>query len=102
MNHFSNYNSRGSSTNNRFVLLTVALLFWMASPVRLQAQVDQASGWQLILTDDFKAAATVFQNTLLQEPTNENALCGLIFIAETTQDYASYKKHIKKLIESGN
>ena len=77
-----------------FSLLPSGNLLW--------AQVEQLSAWQLILNNDFKTAKRVFKNNLELNPNDENALCGLIFIAETTQDYASYKKYIKLLIEIGN
>ncbi|MFK7809880.1 MAG: transglutaminase domain-containing protein, partial [Saprospiraceae bacterium] len=66
----------------------------------LNAQVEQGTGWDLILNNDFKAAANSFQQMLKTNPENEDALVGLIFLAETRQDYANYKKYTRQLIES--
>ena len=78
----------------------LAIFFWLFAVAPVPAQVDQNSGWELLLNNDFKSAAAIFRNTLTQKPGDEDALCGLIFIAETTQDYASYKESVKKLIDN--
>jgi predicted negative regulator of RcsB-dependent stress response len=91
---------------NQFLSMTrslhfLCLVFLCISFPVLQAQVSQALGWESIVNNNFKAAANCFQKILAENPKDENALCGLIFIAETTEDYAGYKKYIKQLIDSG-
>ena len=63
------------------------------------AQVDQ-NGWNLIIQNDFTAAKASFEAELKADPKNEDALAGMIFIAETVQDYKLYKKYSNALIES--
>ena len=57
------------------------------------------NGWELLKKDDLKGAKQAFEAELKTNPTNQDALKGLIFIAETAQDRHSYNKYIKKLIE---
>jgi len=75
----------------------LTLIFGLCLP--LTAQIDQ-NGWQLIENNDFVAAEKVFKNQLKANKTDVDALCGVVFIAETIQDYASYKKYTTDLIES--
>ncbi len=84
------------------VLLCAVVLLsggWPASSV--SAQTVHRSGWELVMDNDFKGAATAFEQALSQNPKDVSAMTGLLFVAETRQDYASYKKYTRKLIESG-
>lgn len=76
-------------------------VFWLFQGLFLShsfAQVDQ-DGWTLIRQNDFVAAKSVFLNQLKSNPKDRDALSGLIFIAETVQDYKLYKSYTKALIE---
>jgi len=81
-------------------ILTLLLILLSTTFSSLQAQVAETAGWDAILNNNFKAASRSFQEILKANPKDEDALCGLIFIAETTENYADYKKYIKQLIES--
>ena len=85
--------------NFNFLLTSFILTFLLLLSSSLAAQLDQ-NGWQMIEQNDFIAAEKVFKNQLKANSTDADALCGLIFIAETIQDYANYKKYTTDLIES--
>ncbi len=85
--------------NLNFSLFGFILIFLLALNSPLRAQLDQ-NGWQMIENNDFVAAEKVFKSQLKVNPKDADALCGLIFIAETIQDYANYKKYTTDLIES--
>ncbi len=63
------------------------------------AQVDH-DGWHSITQNDFISAKNSFLEELKTNPDNQDAMVGLMFIAETIQDYTMYKKYSKSLIES--
>ncbi|MFT5166211.1 MAG: Tfp pilus assembly protein PilF [Saprospiraceae bacterium] len=75
------------------------LLFQMLFSNLLYAQVAQ-NGWNFIVQNDFMAAKSSFEEELKTNPTDEDALAGLIFIAETVQDYKLYKKYSNALIDA--
>ncbi len=79
-------------------LIFVCLLIGISSFTYANTIPDD--GWSWIQRNNFKEAKDAFLKTLEKDPKNEDALCGLIFLAETLQDYDGYKAHIKTLIES--
>lgn len=81
----------------RFLL---PLLFVFA--LRAAAQVPATDGWTLIRNNDFVSARTVFEETLRQQPSDEAALVGLLFLAETVQDADAYNRAADKLISTWN
>ncbi len=80
-------------------VLFFTLFFQVLFSNLLNGQVDR-NGWNLITQNDFKAAKSIFEDQLKANPKNQEALTGLIFIAETVQDYKEYKKYSTALIES--
>lgn len=58
----------------------------------------QTSGWEEIGKNNFVAARTAFAAELRQNPQSESALTGLIFLAETVQDYENYQLYANQLI----
>ncbi len=56
------------------------------------------NGWDEIKVNDFVTAKQTFQTALEQNPNDKEALYGLIFIAELTEDDDSYQRYITALI----
>lgn len=56
------------------------------------------NGWDDIKSNNFVAAKQSFEAALAANPNDKEALYGLIFIAETTEDDDSYQKYITALI----
>lgn len=61
---------------------------------------SQSTGWDLLLENEFLAAKIEFAEVLLENPEDEDALCGMLFISEVLQDQLSYKKYANQLIEA--
>lgn len=74
--------------------LLLPLLFL---PVFVCAQ-SASAGWEKIHQNDFVAARTAFEATLSRQPGNEDALVGLMFLAETVQDEEAYERSAKRLL----
>ncbi len=72
-------------------------LLFLLTAASAQVEMD---AWQLIQQNDFKQAKLSFEKILKQDPKNEDALCGLIFLAETVKDYDTYIKYVKQLVEA--
>lgn len=77
--------------------LSFLILFCFYSFVGL-AQVDQ-DGWSLIDQNQFVLAKEQFTAQLEEQPADQDARLGLIFLAETEQDYLGYKREITALID---
>ncbi len=60
----------------------------------------QSIGWDLLRDNQLLAAKTEFVNVLLQNPEDEDALCGMLFVSEVLQDHLNYKKYANQLIEA--
>lgn len=60
----------------------------------------QSEGWTLLENNHFIQAKKSFENQLNQNPNDENALCGMLFISEVVQDHLNYTKYANQLIES--
>lgn len=60
--------------------------------------VAQSPGWDSIRQNNFVAARAAFENELRQNPQSESALTGLIFLAETVQDYENYERYANQLL----
>ena len=60
----------------------------------------QSIGWDLLRKNQLLAAKAEFVNVLLQNPKNEDALCGMLFVSEVLQDQLNYKKYANQLIEA--
>jgi hypothetical protein len=60
----------------------------------------QSTGWNLLREDQLLAAKAAFVNVLLQNPQDEDALCGMLFVSEVLQDQLNYKKYANQLIEA--
>jgi len=58
----------------------------------------QTSGWEEIGKNNFVAARAAFAGELHQNPQSESALTGLIFLAETVQDYENYQLYAHQLV----
>ena len=58
----------------------------------------QSSGWEHIRLNNFVAARQAFDGELRQNPRSEPALSGLIFLAETVQDYENYQRYANQLL----
>ncbi len=71
------------------------LLFLLIFTKNTQAQT---SGWDEIQKNNFVAARTVFEGEIRQNPKSESALTGLIFLAETVQDYENYQRYTNQLL----
>lgn len=63
------------------------------------AQVAQ-NGWRAITQNDFVQAKAAFSEALKTNPKNTDAMVGMIFLAETVQDYKLYKEYTKSLLET--
>ena len=61
---------------------------------------SQSTGWNLLRENQFLAAKSAFVKILLQNPQDEDALCGMLFVSEVLQDQLSYKKYANQLIEA--
>jgi Tfp pilus assembly protein PilF len=79
-------------------VLCVVLLLQAFFTNVVDAQVAQ-NGWDIIVQNDFTRAKSVFEEELKSNPKNQDALAGLIFIAETVQDYKHFKMYSNKLID---
>ena len=60
----------------------------------------QSTGWDFLRDNQFLKAKKEFVNVLLQNPQDEDALCGMMFISEVLQDQLNYKKYANQLIEA--
>ena len=60
----------------------------------------QSTGWDLLRENQLLAAKVEFVNVLLQNPQDEDALCGMLFVSEVLQDQLNYKKYANQLIEA--
>ncbi len=60
--------------------------------------IAQASGWDDIRKNNFVAARAAFEGEIRQNPKSESALTGLIFLAETVQDYENYQHYANQLL----
>ncbi|MFK7772788.1 MAG: transglutaminase domain-containing protein [Saprospiraceae bacterium] len=60
----------------------------------------QSIGWDLLRENQLLKAKKEFVNALLQNPQDEDALCGMLFISEVLQDHLNYKKYANQLIEA--
>lgn len=78
-----------------FLRLSLFILFFL--PQMLPAQT---TGWDLIRDDHFVAARPAFEAALLQNPSDEAALLGLIFLAETVRDHENYEKYVNQLLDA--
>lgn len=58
----------------------------------------QTDGWALLEQNLFVEARPAFEAQLTQNPNDEQALTGLIFLAETVQDYAAYHQYTNRLL----
>ncbi len=58
----------------------------------------QTTGWALVRDNNFTQAHTAFEAELRQNPHSESALTGLIFLAETVQDYEHYEQYTNQLL----
>lgn len=61
---------------------------------------SQSTAWDLLRDHQLLAAKSEFEKSLLQNPQDEDALCGLLFVSEVLQDQLSYKKYANQLIEA--
>lgn len=76
----------------RFCLLPLVLLVFAAQTTA------QPSGWDEIQKNNFVAARAVFEGEIRQNPKSESALTGLLFLAETVQDYENYQRYAHQLL----
>ncbi|MEO6040237.1 MAG: hypothetical protein ABIQ93_17625, partial [Saprospiraceae bacterium] len=60
--------------------------------------IAQTSGWDNIRQNNFVAARAAFESELRQNPHSESALTGLIFLAETVQDFENYERYTNQLL----
>jgi len=60
----------------------------------------QSTGWDLLRKNQLLTAKAKFVNVLLQNPQDEDALCGMLFVSEVLQDQINYKKYANQLIEA--
>ncbi|MBK8922134.1 MAG: hypothetical protein IPM81_11610 [Saprospirales bacterium] len=72
-------------------ILPLTALFPLFAPV-------QQTGWQYIEANDFIRARPAFESALEQSPTDEPALLGLIFLAETVRDQEAYERFANRLL----
>ena len=77
---------------NRFWLLFMLL----GIVTGLYAQTSE--GWQLIESNRFIEAKTVFEKQFAEGDRSENTLCGLLFLSETTRDYDAYLRYAGELV----
>ncbi len=61
---------------------------------------SQSTGWDLLREHQLLAAKSEFEKELIQNPQDEDALCGMLFVSEVLQDQLSYKKYANQLIEA--
>src|SRR5690606_32395642 len=57
------------------------------------------NGWDHIRSNDYLKAQEEFSKVLEKDSINEDALKGMIFIAETSGNQRAYKKYINRLLE---
>jgi Transglutaminase-like superfamily len=62
----------------------------------------QNDGWDAVKVNDFVKAKQDFETSLRLQPKDKSALVGLIFIAETLQDFDGYEKYSNQLINAAN
>lgn len=67
----------------------------------LSTHLKANNGWDDIRANDFITAKASFKTTLEKNPNDTEALYGLIFLAEITNDFDSYEKYITALINQG-
>jgi hypothetical protein len=61
---------------------------------------SQSTGWDLLREHQLLAAKSEFVKVLEQDPQDEDALCGMLFVSEVLQDQLSYKKYANQIIEA--
>lgn len=79
----------------KFFLLVA--LFVGCNFVALQAQ---DKGWDLVRDNNFVDARKAFEAELRQNPQDEQALTGLLFLAETVQDQENYARYANRLMSA--
>lgn len=62
--------------------------------------VAQKSGWDYIRENNFTKARPAFESALAQNPRDEAALVGMIFLAETIRDHENYEKYTNQLLDA--
>jgi thioredoxin-like negative regulator of GroEL len=78
----------------RHCFLPLALLFSTFCALRAQAH----DGWKMVGHNDFVGARTAFEAALRQNPRDEAALVGALFVAETRQDHETYAHCSNQLV----
>ena len=81
---------------SRLKLAFVAVLIFLS----FFQSIGQSTGWELLRENQLLKAKDNFEKRLLQNPQDEDALCGMLFISEVLQDQLSYKKYANQLIEA--
>ena len=80
---------------------TLVLFFACLFINNLQAfQQPPANGWAHIRNNDFVAAESAFKAQLKENPTNVDALRGLLFVSETHFDQYDYQRYANQLIQA--
>jgi len=79
-----------------FLRLTLLVLLFFPHII-----FTQTTGWDLIRDNNFVQARPAFEAALLQNPRDEAALVGLIFLSETIRDHENYEKYANQLLDAG-
>lgn len=83
---------------SRVLFFAVMMMLAQSSPALLSAQ-NAAKAWELVKKNNFVAAKAAFEKVLQQNPYDQQALCGVLFIAETLHDFDTYKKTANQLLQ---
>lgn len=78
-----------------FLRLTLLVLLLLP-----QFVFAQTNGWGFIRDNNFVQARPAFEAALLQNPRDEAALVGLIFLSETIRDHENYEKYANQLLDA--
>ncbi len=79
----------------------VRVTFWVILILFISlSSIGQSAGWDYLHDSQFTQAKNSFEKQLRQNPKDEDALCGMLFISELLQDHLNYKKYANLLIES--
>jgi tetratricopeptide (TPR) repeat protein len=75
--------------------LLFSILFIAARSFQLVAQTE---GWDLIRSNDHKAARKSFETALQKDSLDEQALKGLLVLADMEQDNLGYRTYVRRLL----
>ncbi|MEM6966560.1 MAG: transglutaminase domain-containing protein [Bacteroidota bacterium] len=74
------------------------IALWAMITLYSSIATGQSVGWDHISQNQFIQAEQAFSRKLSEHPNDEDALVGMIFLAEVKQDHLNYKKYINQLI----